>query len=94
MALVAMMVTGAMGMGLFAPPAIIAGIVLGPEAAMNPSLVVIATGLILHMVLSMMFGVVFAALTSRTLARRNHPGPWRDGALDPHRTHQEPHAYR
>lgn len=68
MALVAMMVTAVMGMGLFAAPAMIAGIVLGPEAAMNPSPGVIVTGLGLHMVLSMMFGVLFAVLVARVRA--------------------------
>jgi len=59
MALVAMMATAAMGKGLFAAPAMIAGIILGPDAMMTPTMPVILTGLALHMVLSMMFGAVF-----------------------------------
>ncbi len=68
MALVAMMATAVMGMGLFAAPAMIAGIVLGPEVAMSPGPGVIVTGLVLHMLLSMMFGVLFAVLVARVRA--------------------------
>ncbi len=67
-ALVAMMATYAMGMGLFAAPAMIAGIVLGPQAAMSPQPLVIMSGLILHMALSMVFGVAFALLVARVSA--------------------------
>ena len=60
MALVAMMATAAMGMGLFAAPTMIAGILLGPAAAMAGGVGVIMTGLALHMMLSVVFGLVFA----------------------------------
>jgi len=60
-----MMVTAVMGMGLFAAPAMIAGIVLRPQVAMSPGPGVIVTGLVLHMLLSMMFGVLFAVLVAR-----------------------------
>jgi uncharacterized membrane protein YagU involved in acid resistance len=65
MALVAMMATAIMGKGPFAPPAMIAAIVLGPAAMMTPSVGVIVIGLVLHMILSMMFGVVFVLIASR-----------------------------
>ena len=59
MALLAMMATAGMGMGLFAAPTLIAGILLGP-AAMAGGVSVIMAGLALHMMLSAVFGLVFA----------------------------------
>lgn len=53
-----MMATAVMGKGLFAAPAMIAGIILGLDAMMTPTMPVVFTGLALHMVLSMMFGAV------------------------------------
>lgn len=68
MAMVAMLATWMLGMGPFAPLAMIAGIAIGPEATMSPTPSVLAIGLMLHMVLSMMFGVVFALLAPRLRA--------------------------
>ena len=64
MAIVAMMITGGMGMGLFAMPAMIAGLVLGTAAAMSGGAMVVIVGLMLHMMLSAMFGVVFVTLVN------------------------------
>lgn len=60
MALVAMMATAALGMGLFAAPIMIGGILLGPGAAMAGGIGVIMTGFALHMMLSVIFGLLFA----------------------------------
>ncbi|MGC8484194.1 MAG: hypothetical protein ACP5O6_00970 [Candidatus Baltobacteraceae bacterium] len=60
MALVAMMATAALGMGLFAAPTMIGGIALGPEAVMRGGAEIIMVGLALHMMLSIMFGLVYA----------------------------------
>ncbi len=60
MAMVAMMATAALGMGLWAMPAMIGALLLGPAAAMSPGAGVILLGLMLHMMLSAMFGLVYA----------------------------------
>ena len=62
MAIAAMMATAAMGMGLFAPPAMIGGIILGPEAAIAQTPGVIMAGLVLHMGVSMIFGAIFVLI--------------------------------
>lgn len=64
MAIVTMMITAVMGMGLWAMPAIIAGLILGPSAVMNVTFGVIMIGLIIHMALSMMFGVAYALIVN------------------------------
>ena len=64
MAMVTMMVTAVLGMGLFAMPAMIAGLVLGPSATMGAGVGVILLGLMLHMALSMMFGIAYAAVVN------------------------------
>lgn len=64
MALVTMMITALMGMGLWALPAMIAALLLGPPATMGVTAGVIMIGLVIHMVLSMMFGVVYAAIVN------------------------------
>ena len=61
MAIVAMMTTAILGMGLWAMPSMIAGLILGPSAAMSAGVGVILIGLMLHMLFSMMFGVIYAA---------------------------------
>ncbi|GAC1458124.1 MAG: hypothetical protein PVSMB1_07970 [Gemmatimonadaceae bacterium] len=65
MAMVAMMVTATLGMGLWAMPAMIAGLILGPQAAMSGGLGVIGTGLALHMMLSAIFGVVLGIVVNK-----------------------------
>lgn len=64
MALVTMMITALMGMGLWALPAMIAALLLGSPATMGVTAGVIMIGLVIHMVLSMMFGVVYAAIVN------------------------------
>lgn len=64
MALVTMMITALMGMGLWAMPAMIAALVLGPSAMMGVTAGVIMIGLAIHMVLSMMFGFVYATIVN------------------------------
>lgn len=64
MAMLAMMVTALSGMGLFAMPAMIGGLVFGPAAVMSAGVGVILAGLMLHMAFSMMFGVAYAAIVN------------------------------
>ena len=61
MAVVAMMVTAAMGMGIFETPAMIAGLVLGPGAA---GITAVLVGFVVHMMFSAIFGVLFAAIVN------------------------------
>ncbi|MFN2527306.1 MAG: hypothetical protein ABR584_01145 [Candidatus Baltobacteraceae bacterium] len=64
MALVTMMVTALMGMGLWAMPSMIAALVLGPSVMMGATAGAIMIGLAIHMLLSMLFGVVYAAIVN------------------------------
>lgn len=65
MAIVTMMITAAMGMGFWTMLVMIAGIVLGPSAMMGGlSVGVLVIGAIIHMALSMMFGVVYAVIVN------------------------------
>lgn len=70
MAMVAMMATAILGMGLWAMPAMIAGLILGPSATMDVTPVVIIVGLMIHMALSMMFGIVYAAVVNTVTRER------------------------
>lgn len=64
MAMVTMMITATLGMGLWALPTMIAAVLLGPSVMMGAGVSVIMIGLIMHMVLSMMFGVIYAAIVN------------------------------
>lgn len=64
MAMATMMITAIVGMGLWALPTMIAALLLGPSAVMGAGAIVIMIGLITHMVLSMMFGVIYAAIVN------------------------------
>ncbi|HVA26908.1 MAG TPA: hypothetical protein VNF68_01945 [Candidatus Baltobacteraceae bacterium] len=64
MALVAMMATAALGMGLFAAPIMIGGIALGPAAVMGGGVEIIIVGLALHMMLSIVFGLFYALVVN------------------------------
>jgi hypothetical protein len=65
MAIATMMITAAVGMGFWTMLLLIAGIVLGPSAMMGGvSLGVLLIGAIIHMALSMMFGVIYAAIVN------------------------------
>lgn len=64
MAVVTMMITAVMGMGLWAMPMMIAAILLGPSAMMGAGAGVILLGLMMHMVLSMMFGIAYGVVVN------------------------------
>src|SRR5712691_4465862 len=65
-----MIIASAMGMDAFMPPRMIAGIVLG-KGAMDPStplMTAALTGMGLHMMLSIVYGLVFAWLVANVRA--------------------------
>lgn len=64
MAMVTMMVTAMMGMGAFAMPQMIGGLLLGPGAAMSGGAGVVMIGLMLHMMFSIVFGLIYAAIVN------------------------------
>ncbi len=64
MAMVTMMLTGMMGMGIWAMPKMIGGLALGPQAVMTGGVAVIVAGLMIHMMLSVMFGLVYAMIVN------------------------------
>lgn len=73
MAIVAMMITWAMGMGFWTMLVMIASLVVGQSAMIGGlSLGVLMLGAIIHMALSMMFGVMYAAVVN--LATREFIG--------------------
>ena len=65
MAMAGMMMTAAIGTGFFALPAMMGDIIFGPEATVAGGAGVVLAGLMLHMMLSAMFGVVFALIVQR-----------------------------
>lgn len=65
MAMVAMIATTVLGMGALAMPSMIGGLLLGSQIAANGGPMVVLTGLMLHMMLSAMFGVVYAVIVNR-----------------------------
>src|ERR687887_82947 len=70
-----MVIAALMGMDAFMPPRMIAGIALGP-AAMQPSTPLItaaATGMMTHLVLSIVYGLIFAWIVSAVPALRPTP---------------------
>jgi len=64
MAMLTMMVTAGMGMGALALPKMIAGMFLGSDAAMAGGAGVIIFGLGAHMMLSILFGLVYAGIVN------------------------------
>ena len=64
MAMVAMMITGLLGMGALAVPKMIGGLVLGPEAVMNGGVGIVMLGLAVHMMLSVVFGLVYGFIVN------------------------------
>lgn len=64
MAMVGMIASLAMGAGLWAMPSMIAGIVLGPQAAMAGGAGVVLIGFMLHMMLSVIYGLIYAAVVN------------------------------
>lgn len=65
MAIVTMIITAAVGMGFWTMLLMIAAIVLGPSAMMGTiGVSVLIIGAVIHMALSMMFGVVYAAIVN------------------------------
>jgi len=68
MAVVAMLVSAAMGQSLFTPVYLISGVFLGASAlagGIGPFLV----GLLVHLFVSSVFGVIFAMMTPRVLSQ-------------------------
>lgn len=64
MAAMAMMLTALLGMGLFAMPKMIGGLIFGAQAAMSGGAMLIAVGLMLHMMLSAMFGLLYGVIVN------------------------------
>ncbi len=62
MAMAGMIMTAFTAAGPFAVPTMMGSIVLGPQAAQAGGAGVIMIGLLLHMLLSAMFGIVFGAI--------------------------------
>jgi uncharacterized membrane protein YagU involved in acid resistance len=70
-----MLIAALMGMDAFMPPRMIAGMALGP-AAMQPStplMTAAATGMMIHLVLSIVYGLIFAWIVSAVPALRPTP---------------------
>lgn len=64
MAMVTMVITQMLGMGMFAMPNMIAGLILG-QSAMAGGLMVFLVGMMIHMMLSAMFGLIYAIVANR-----------------------------
>ncbi len=62
MAMIAMIATLTMGMGAMAMPDMIGGLILGPGVSMTGGALVTFVGLLLHMMLSALFGVLYAVI--------------------------------
>ncbi len=60
MAMVVMLVSAVMGMGFWAMPQMISGLVLGSQAAMAGGATAILVGLVVHMMLSAVYGLIYA----------------------------------
>ena len=68
-----MIIAAAMGMDAFMPPRMIAGILLGPSAMQpsTPLMTAAPVGMMLHFVLSIIYGLIFAGLVSAVPALRS-----------------------
>src|ERR671935_2382618 len=66
MMLAEMIIAAGMGMDAFMPPRMIAGIVLGPSAMQpnTPLMTAAPVGMLLHLVLSIIYGLIFAGIVS------------------------------
>src|SRR5919204_1443541 len=76
MMLAEMIIAAGMGMDAFMPPRMIAGILLGPSA-MEPStplMTAAPVGMLLHLVLSIIYGLIFAWIVSVVPALRSTVG--------------------
>jgi hypothetical protein len=62
MAMVGMMVTAMMGLGLFAMPQSMGEIIVGPDTAEVGAGKVVMIGMMLHMMMSIVFGLVYGVI--------------------------------
>ncbi|TAM57665.1 hypothetical protein EPN52_12485 [bacterium] len=69
MAMIGMIATATMGMGALAMPDMIGGLILGPGVSMSGGALAALTGLMLHMLLSGLFGVIYTMTISRWIVR-------------------------
>jgi hypothetical protein len=75
MMMVEMIIAALMGMDAFMPPRMMAGIVLGPSAMLPtmPLMTALGVTMVLHLMLSIIYGLIFAWLVSRISGLRPTP---------------------
>jgi uncharacterized membrane protein YagU involved in acid resistance len=73
MMMVEMIIAALMGMDAFMPPRMIAGIVLGPSAMQpaTPLMTALGVTMVVHLMLSIIYGLIFAWLVSRIAGVRS-----------------------